>query len=417
MTDKLDGMLNSIPIPDGLDESIELGFKKAKIQKSTKNSRRLKLVTAVAAFLAIIISSVIIVGPDKVEAGIKRALQYVPGYNVLIDKEEGSVMALQEPVLYEEGDNFVKITAASKAGKHFNISVRGNYTFNKGDEVLLKDEKGNIIHTGNWSIGRGSELWQGDYYFEVESEEKKYTLLFGDLEIPFTLERTTEVEDFFQLGNHASDKGIDIVAVKKPMEDKLMISLLNQSKEKTVEEYSFDKSLLESVWLSEPNIEGSMYLIDSMGNKTYPTLPSSYGGLMSDFYFDTADKEGLKLVLPYVKVKYPGLKTKKVKINTPQDGEKQSIDKALAMGEFEINVVDIRRDGNELLINLKSSSPEDELLDSVRVRGISGYGMGQNKDTGYIELSIDADDAGKRFSICFESPTSVLLGDWNIELD
>ncbi|WMJ76065.1 MULTISPECIES: hypothetical protein [unclassified Sedimentibacter] len=417
MTDKLDGMLNSIPIPDGLDESIELGFKKAKIQQSSKKIRRLKLFTAVAASLAIIISSVIIVGPDKVEAAIKRALQYVPGYNVLIDKEKGSVLALQEPVLYEKGDDFVEITAASKVGKHFNISVRGNYIFNKGYEVLLKDKKGNIIHTGNWSIGRGSELWQGDYYFEVDGEEEKYSLLIGDLEIPFTLEKTTEVEDFLQLGNHASDKGIDIVAVKKPMEDKLMISLLNQSEEKTVEEYSFDKSLLESVWLSEPNIEGSMYLIDSMGNKTYPTLPSSYGGLMSDFYFDTADKEGLKLVLPYVKVKYPGLKTKKVRITTPQDGEKQSIDKALAMGEFEINVVDVRRDGNELLINLKSTSPEDELLDSVRVRGSSGYGMSQNKDTGYIELSIDADDAGKRFSIYFESPTSVLLGDWNIELD
>ncbi|WMJ76068.1 hypothetical protein RBQ61_10570 [Sedimentibacter sp. MB35-C1] len=193
--------------------------------------------------------------------------------------------------------------------------------------------------------------------------------------------------------------------------------MLNQSEKKTVEGYPFGKGLLESAWFSEPDIEGSMYLIDSMGNKTYPTLPSSYGGLMSDFYFDTADKEGLKLVLPYVKVKYPDLKTKKVRITTPQDGEKQSIDKALTMGEFEINVVDIRRAGDEMIINLKCSTPEDELLDSVRVRGISAYSISPNKDTGYIELSIDADDAGKRFSIYFESPTSVLLGDWNIELD
>ncbi len=418
MTDKLNGMLNSIPLPDGLDESIEMGFEKARIQESLrKRSRRVKLFTAVAASLIIIISSVIIVGPDKVEAAIKRALQYVPGYNILIDKEEGTILALQQPVLYEDGDVFVKITAASKMGKHFNVSVQGNYMANQRFEMMLRDEKGNVIPTVSWNKSSGSELWQGDYYFEAEGDNKSYVLLIGDLEIPFTLERTTEVEDFLQLGNHASDKGIDIVAVKKSMEDKLMISLLNQSKEKTVEDYPFGKGEWESGWSLTSYTEGSMYLTDNAGNKIYPTLPSSYGSLMSDFYFDTADREGLKLILPYVKVKYPDLKTKKVRITTPQDGEEQSIDKALAMGEFEIDVVDIRRAGNEMIINLKCSTPEDELLDSVRVRGISSYGISPNKDTGYIELSIDADDAGKRFSIYFESPISVLLGNWNIDLD
>lgn len=160
-----------------------------------------------------------------------------------------------------------------------------------------------------------------------------------------------------------------------------------------------------------------MYLTDNSGNKIYPTLPSSYGRLMSDFYFNTVDKDGLKLVLPYVKVTYPDARTKKVRITTPHDGETISIDKVLPLGEFEINVVDIRRAGNELLINLKCSTPEDELLDSVRVRGISSYGISPNMDTGYIELSIDTDDVGKRFSIYFESPTSVLFGDWSIELD
>ncbi len=417
MTNKLDGMLNSIPIPDGLDESIELGFKKAQIQQSSKKSRRLKILTAVAASLIIIISSVIIIGPDKVEAAIKRALQYVPGYNVLIDKEEGSVLALQEPVLYEEGDVFVKITAASKMGKHFNISVQGNYTTYERFGLMLKDEEGNVISGGSGYRSSGGELWQAYYYFEVESEDEKYYLLLGDLEIPFILEKTTEVEDFLQMGNHASDKGIDIVAIKKPMEDKLMISLLNRSEEKAVEGYPHDKDMWESGWSVTSYTEGSMYLIDNLGNKIYPTLPSSYGRLMSDFYFDTTDKEGLKLVLPYVKVEYSDVKTKKARINTPQDGETLSIDKALPMGEFEINVVDVKRAGNELLINLKCSTPEDELLDSMSVRGISSYGISPNKDTGYIELSIDADDVGKRFSLYFESPVSILLGDWNIELD
>lgn len=417
MTNKLDGMLNSIPIPDGLDESIELGFKKAQIQQSSKKSRRLKILTAVAASLIIIISSVIIIGPDKVEAAIKRALQYVPGYNVLIDKEEGSVLALQEPVLYEDGDMFVKITAASKLGKNFNISIQSNHSTYGRYELMLRDEGGNIMHTGNWSIGGGSKMWQGDYYFEVEAESEKYSLLLGDLEIPFTLKKTTEIEDFLQMGNHASDKGIDIVAIKKPMGDKLMISLLNRSEDKILAGYPLGKGLLQSPWFSAPGAEISMYLTDTAGNKIYPALPSSYSSSMSDIYFDTVDKEGLKLVLPYVNIKYPDVKTEKLRITKPQDGETQSIDKTLHLGNFEIHVADIRREGNELIINLKCISPEDELLDGVSVSGISGYSMGLNEDTSYTELITSADDVGKRFSIYFEYPTSVLFGDWSIELD
>lgn len=417
MTDKLDSMLNNIPIPGGLDESIESGFKKAKIQQSSKKRRRLKIFTAVAASLVIIMSSVIIVGPDKVEAAIKRALQYVPGYNVLIDKEEGSVLALQEPVLYEDGDVYVKIEAASKAGKFFSISVQGNYVSDKGYEILLKDEKGDIMHPGNWSIGNGSELWNADYYFETESDSVKYSMLLGELEIPFTLEKTTEVEDFLQMGNHASDKGIDIVAIKKPMEDRLMISLLNRSDDKILEGYPMGRGLLQSPWFSAPDAEISMYLTDSTGNKIYPDLPSSYRGSMSDIYFDTLDKEGLKLVLPYVNVKYPDVKTEKLRLTKPRDGETQSIDKILHLGNFEMHVVDIRREGNELIINLKCISPEDEFLEGVSVSGISGYSLGPNEDTGYTELRTSAEDVGKRFSIYFESPISVLFGDWSIELD
>ncbi len=419
MTDKLNDMLNSIPIPEGLDESIESGFKKAKIQQGSKKSRRLKIFTAVAASVAVIMSSIIIVGPDKVEAAIKRALQYVPGYNVLIDKEEGSVLALQEPVLYEDGDVYVKITAASKVGKFFNVSVQGNYVSNKVYELLLKDEVGNVTSPGHWVIGGGSELWNADYYFETESDSLKYFILLGDLEISFTLEKATEVEDFLQMGNHDSDKDIDIVAIKKPMEDRLMISLLNRSDNKILEGYPLGKGLLGSPWFSAPDAEISMYLTDSTGNKIYPDLPSSYSSSMSDIYFDTADREGLKLVLPYVNLRYPDVKTEKLRLTKPQDGETQSIDKTLHLGNFDMHVVDIRREGNELIINLKCISPEDELLDGVsaRISGNSGYSMGTNEDTIYTELRIDADNVGKRFSIYFENPRSVLFGDWSIELD
>ena len=42
--------------------------------------------------------------------------------------------------------------------------------------------------------------------------------------------------------------------------------------------------------------------------------------------------------------------------------------------------------------------------------GISGYGLTFNEDTGYTELFIDREEVGNRFSLYFESPTTLLLG-------
>lgn len=412
MKDDLKDMLNDIPIPEELDKSIELGFNKAK--KELRKRRMKKSLTTIAASLAIVIGAVGVIGFDRVEAAIKKALQYIPGYNVVVDTEEGEVLALKDKVKYEEDDTYVTINAASKLGKNLNISIESNFSQIDDIEVSLKDQEGNIIPSKNWGRAGGGDFWQGDYYFEVEDEYSSYSLVLGDIEVPFTLEKTDKVDDFLQLGNHAADKGISIVAIKKPLENKLMISLLHQSEEKTVEDYPFEQSL----WISQTlDIEKSMYIVDKEGNKIYPDIPSSLGNLMSDFYFDIPDEEGLKLVLPYVKVRYDDVNSEKIKIKTPEDGEIESINKELPFGKFSIEVIDARVEGEEIAISLNLNSLEDEIIDSFNVRGIDGYGLMLNEETGNLELYISKEDVGRSFSIYFASPTTVLLGDWVIDLD
>lgn len=417
MTDKLRNMLNSIPLPDNLDESINLGFEKGKEYNNIRKTELKRSLIAVAASLTIIISSISIIGLERVEAALKQVLQYVPGYNILVNKDEGIVLTLKEQVYYEEDETFVKIIAASKLDNNLTVSIESNYDLIDNEKVLLKDEKNNISHPKICGKAGGGDFWQGDYIYEVEGEYRDYSLILGNLEIPFTLENAKEVEDFLQLGPYAQDKGISIVAIKKPMDDKIMVSLLNRSKDRKIVDYPFEENLSISVWNPTLNIDKSMYLIDKEGNKTYPTIPSSFGSLMSDFYFHIMDKEGLKLVLPYVKVNYPDLKTEKINIQTPDDGEVKNINKTLNLGDFKINVVDVRKDGDEIIISLKANPLEDEILDDVRIGGISGYGIWFNIDTGYTELFIDKEEAGKGFSIYFESPTTLLLGNWEIEFE
>ena len=197
-----------------------------------------------------------------------------------------------------------------------------------------------------------------------------------------------------------------------------MISLLNQSKDIMVLDYPFKEALYGISWDNEPlEIEENMYILDKEGNKTYPDIPSSFGGLMSDFYFDIEDKEGLQLVLPYLRVGNPNIKSDKLKIETPNDGELIEINEVLSVGDFVINIFDIRRQDEDLIIRVESNSLEEQILERISIGGISGYAYGTNESTGEIEITIDIEDAGKSFSIYFENPETILLGNWVIDLD
>lgn len=417
MKDKLRNILNYIPLANELDNNIEMGFEKAKNEESNRRNRWLRLVIGVVAALTIMVTSAGIIGFDKVEAAIKQALQYVPGYNVIVDKAEGEVLALQDKVIFVRDDIFIDIIAASKLDGHFNISIESNYDRDKYFEISLINKRGRVFQSENWSRAYGGDFWKGDYYFKLDEEDKDYTLMIGEYEVPFSLGATRKVEDFLQLGNHASSKGINIVALKKSLEDRLMISLLNMSEDKIVYEYPFEENLWGAGWGFRDNLDKSMYIIDKEGNKTYPNIPSSFGNLMPDFNFNIRDEEELKLVLPYVKIIYNDLKSDKLKIAKPKEGETIDINKSLSLGEFNIEVRDIRHEGEELIISLDSQSPVDEKLEEVKIGGINGYGIWFNEESGYVELFINQEDVGKKFSIYFESPRSLLLGDWKIDLD
>lgn len=408
---RLKDNFDQIPIPDELDKAIEMGLRKAEVELRRKRNKRL---ISLAASFVILIGSMGLIGFDRVEAAIRRALQYIPGYNVVVDTEKGEVLALQEPVLYEEDEVYVEIKAASKLGKELLISIESNYKNIKNTEVLIKDMDGNIISTTRWDRAGGGEYWQGNYHFEVTDEGNSYSLILGQMEIPFSLEKTLKVDDFLQLGEHASDKGVTIVAIKKPLEDGLKISLLHQSQDKLVEDYPFEQNL----WMARfYDIEKSMYIEDREGNKYYPNIPSSFGNLMSDFYFDLADQEGLKLILPYVKVRYPELKTDKIKIRTPEDGELMILDKELPLGPFSIYLADARAEGEEIIVKFKINSTQDEIIDSLYIRGIDGYGIGPSEEEGFMDLFISKKDVGRTFKLYFTSPTAILKGNWIIDLD
>lgn len=416
MSENLNNALNNIPIPESLDERIDMGFKKAKKSKYKIIKISLK---SIAAALIIVILSINIVGVEKVQAKIKEILEYIPGYNIVVDKnsEKENLTVLKDKVFYKNGDLFINILASYKDENKLNLLIESN-SFNK--EVYLKTKNEEIIFPESYSRSGGGDFWEGNYSFEISEYNNEYILVLGEDEVDFKLEDSVEIDSILNLGNFASSKGIDIVAIKKQVNDKLMISLLSQSKEKKVYEYPFGNNSYRS-WemdrILDEKIESSMYILDKNNNKIYPDIPSSFGSGMSDFYFNIKDDENLDLIIPYVKIMYNDLKSNKVKLVKPKDNETIAINKKLELGQFEIDVIDIQRQKDELIIRFTSKSPENEVLEDLRIRGVDGYGIWFNEDTGYVEMSINEDMVGKRFSLFFESPTSLLLGDWKINLD
>lgn len=425
MNDNLKEMFNNIPIPDELDERIELGFKEARKESAPKVNIYKKYLVGFVAALVVIALSVVAIGPDKVHAAIQKALQYIPGFNQVIEKEEGQVLILKEEVNYKGKGHYFKIKAAALIDNKFNVSIESDYlnkeeklNLAKDMEIYLQDSKGKQYKAEKWMIAGGGDHWNSDLYFNVDETFMDYTLVIDKNNMAISLEQSTSAEDFFQFGNHASDKGIDIVALKKETEDGLIISLLNQTKDNRVIGYPFEEDLNYSIYTDiENSFEKTMYIIDKDGNKTYPTIPKSFSNMLSDFNFIIEKKEGLKLVLPYIKIDHSDIKSEKLNILIPSEGNTQNIGKEIKFGKFFINVKDVKNIDGQIFISCKLINPKDEKFDLMSLDIKKGYGIQLNEKTGTIDIVIDRKDFGRDLTFSLEDLESILFGNWTIPLD
>ena len=68
------------------------------------------------SIICLVFISMSFIGFDRLEAAIKQMLQYIPGFNYVIESDEDNVLVLKDKVFYEEDDFYVTITAAAKVG-------------------------------------------------------------------------------------------------------------------------------------------------------------------------------------------------------------------------------------------------------------------------------------------------------------
>jgi|GEM_PF-774037 len=436
MKTSFDEKINEIAIPDALDTRIHMGFGEAKLQTSIGKNRMKKRFTALAASLAITFLALGIIGFDNVSAAIKEALKFIPGLNVLVEKQDGDVLVLLDQVVVKNEDHYLTLKSAVQDGNNLHLTIESNLGLEsdikiqeniKKEENLasstqllkdlnltLRDSKGEIYTAESWWHSSGGTLWMHGTDFTVNEASSTYILEAGGMKIDFTLVPSRGVDTLEDLGPYAKDKGITVVGLLKKLENKVHVDLINTIEEGRLTSYPLEKENVFALFGSDFDLE-SLHLLDKEGNKTYPTLPASYSNPLSEFYFDADPAKDYSLSLPYMMVDYPEVESKKLTLSTPRDGETINLDKSVSFGKFTVDLLEMTRKGDDVIIHLASKPLASEVLASFSVEGPSGYGFSYEKPEGPI-LILSYKNIGNRFSLRFTKPESLINGDWIIDL-
>lgn len=429
MKTSLNEKIKEIGIPETLDTRIRMGFDQAKLEEGIKRSRMKRSLTNAAASAAVLFVTLGLIGFDHVGAAIRNALRYIPGFNILVNKDEGDILVLPEEVEIREGDLFLRLKAAVQSNQRISLSIESNLgvaeagiSGDKTDKaseewfrklnLTLKNPDGTTYSKGDWSLGSGGEFWMHNADFEVAAGNTDYVLTAGELSLNFKLSISDGVDSLTDLGPSAIDKDITVVGLRRDKEDELHISLVSSSKNGIITSYPMGEESLFALFGS-PFILESIHLKDIQGKKIYPEIPSSYGGLLSSFIFNAESASDYTLVLPYMEMSYPEIQSDKITLSTPEDGETRTLDKSVQLGKFTVDVLEIRREGDDVTLKLASKPLPDEVLSYFTIDGVGGYGMSYDKEP-LLHLSLK--NVGQKFSMRLKNPQSLLKGEWIIEL-
>ena len=436
MKTSFDEKINELTIPDALDTRISMGFREAKLKTFTDKNRMKKRFTALAASLAFTFLALGFIGFDNVGAAIKEALKYIPGLNVLVEKQDGDLLVLQDQVVVKNEDHYLTLKSAVQNGNSLHLTIESNLGLETDTKIqenmekeenlvsnsqllqalnlTLRDSNGEVYTAESWWHSSGGTLWSHNASFVVNEESTTYVLEAGGMKVDFTLAPSRGVDALEDLGPYAKDKGITVVGLLKRDEDRVRVDLVHAIEEGRLSSYPLEKENVFALFGSDFDLE-SLHLLDKEGNKTYPLLPTSYSNPLSEFSFNSDPAKAYSLSLPYMMVTYPEVRSKKFTLSTPQDGETITLDKSVSLGKFTVDLLNMTRKGDEVIIHLASKALESEILASFSVEGVSGYGFSYEEPEGPI-LILSYMDIGSRFSIRFTKPESLLHGEWVIDL-
>ncbi|TJY41993.1 hypothetical protein E5161_12435 [Cohnella pontilimi] len=388
------------------------------MQENRRSRRRVvgKWLAAVSA-AAVICMLLISISPD-VQAQLKKALQFIPGFGYVQQKDDSAqpVFVLQKPVEFQGEYDTVTIDGLVIRSTGGEIALSGDDLSDKTDDsIILSTAHGEYeFKRGSASWGSGGP-WEAGYYYQGQipiTALSQVKLRFGNSVVPLDLEEAQSAENMISFGPSDTQNGIRITGVVTRLDgQRVKVNLLTQLPQLQIVD-SFSKEPITG--------EQKLEVTDSNG-KMYEVLKDIGFVKPRDILFDdsTGGAEHYTLTIPYIRVEDMGVQHEKVTLPVPQQGS-QNIHVTSALDGFPVDFTQVERVNERTVrvsVDVHFDAAQSKTLQSYRLFDQDGFGISHtskiNEQTRALEFEwLDVEPGQKEITFYMGEPQIVIKGPW-----
>lgn len=329
-------------------------------------------VAAGTSFLIILVSLIAVSRPGSIAEAFEPLKKYIPGLNaVVVDDNDRETFALNKPVRVKsaDGKSYVEVLSCFTDGNVVKTLIKSNIPvhWQQNSTEMAMDGPGNrgrLIEANVMADGtKGSPAyqWLGSPSFEFDTVVDRVTLFIGGLKVPVAMSEVQGVARFGDFGNVAYANGIHVVAMTSCKGNLLEVRLAGLSDDnKKIFSYA----------------NGAIYLLDKSGRKYLPVTASEANPPENAFYFEARLEDGLEVVVPFILLNdnpdNQNNRKEKVslKLAIPSQGDNLQVNLPVKIGDYTVNIVELKRTVNEDKIVLRSPDGSRKTLDNPCKNGL-----------------------------------------------
>ncbi len=413
-------ILTEIPMDDDLEISkkIRQEIKNKTFQKigirPVKRKLKRNLALAVAASLLVTLLGISSVDTDDVWAKLQKALQYIPGINIVMENKEKEIerYVLSKPIEQRISDGYVKIKGVIIDENYAIIAIKGSNLIKYKDNLFFRNAAGERFKIDGYRLG-GSNFWEGEFFYRGWIKDiKDLELVFPDAQktaIPLPLVKAKSYQSYAEMGPTVIVNGISITAIAIQEKNKIKINLVSPPiAGARIDFYGFGMNAL-GITLKDRN------------GRNYPVSrePGGFSPPLSEFIFDTetAKTRDFTLSIPYVGIVYND-EQQTLKVDIPEKGTSK-INKTVKLAGFPIDFEKIEKIADNIIriyINVHFDEKAKASLRSFNLDKMSWSAKMDEKNGAYKILEFEVAPNQRSVKLDLKEPLVIKKGPWEIQI-
>lgn len=383
-----------------------------------KFSRTLGLALAASLLLAML--GVAGVGADAVWAKLQKALQYIPGINIVVEDQEKQMTryVLKKPIEKKLGSGLLKIKGVIIDENNAIIEMAGNNLDSYFDSfdaknIFFRNAAGQQFKIDSYGASIAGSLWTGSYVHRGAVKNLKGLEIVlpdaGETVIPLPLVRAKAYQSYAEMGPTATVSGISITAIVNEEKNRTRINLITPPLQGArIDSYALEQGAYRTVMTLKDN-----------NNREYPLIADDgFLSSRSEFYFNTkgTKADSFMLAVPFLEVETDDAAT--ISIWLP--GEKTSqLNKTVKLAGFPVDFEKIERlDNNRvrIYVNVHYDEKADRALRYFSLDGQSYSGTMDERTMAIKTFELQVEPSQWWLKLRLVRPLVVKRGPWEFKI-